>query len=186
MTSLAVLSDLILLTSFCFIIIPKWLLQHFASPKELSRLLSGDSLTNDVDIDDLRKHIKYFGGFHSSHKVILWLFDILKNDFTPEKRRQFLKFVTSVSSPPLLGFNSLNPPFSIRCVEVDEDNDHGDNFGSVVRGFLGIRTSSKISIRLPTASTCFNLLKLPNYSSKKVLKEKLTQAVMHNSGFELS
>ena len=62
-------------------IIPKWLLQSFASPRELSRLMSGDSLSMDIDVDDLRKNIKYFGGFHSSHKVINWLFDVLKNDF---------------------------------------------------------------------------------------------------------
>ena len=30
----------------------------------------------------------------------------------------FLKFVTSCSKPPLLGFENLEPPFSIRCVEV--------------------------------------------------------------------
>ena len=119
------------------------------------------------------------------HKIILWLFDILENRFSPQERRAFLKFVTSCASPPLLGFSSLNPPFSIRCVECDEDNDQGDNLASVVRGFLGIH-SKKMVTRLPTASTCFNLLKLPNYSSKKVLQEKLRQAIAHNTGFELS
>lgn len=40
--------------------------------------------------------------------------------------------------------------------------------------------------RLPTSSTCFNLLKLPNYSKKSSLKEKLRYAIRSNSGFELS
>ena len=44
----------------------------------------------------------------------------------------------------------------------------------------------KETSRLPTASTCFNLLKLPNFKSKKVLKEKLLYAIKSASGFEMS
>ncbi|VDO69112.1 unnamed protein product [Heligmosomoides polygyrus] len=33
----------------------------------------------------------------------------------------FLQFVTSCSRPPLLGLSYLEPPFSIRCVEVLDD-----------------------------------------------------------------
>lgn len=33
----------------------------------------------------------------------------------------FSQFVTSCSRPPLLGFAYLKPPFSIRCVEVSDD-----------------------------------------------------------------
>lgn len=35
--------------------------------------------------------------------------------------RLLLQFVTSCSRPPLLGFAYLKPPFSIRCVEVSDD-----------------------------------------------------------------
>lgn len=38
-----------------------------------------------------RKHTVYYGGFHGSHKVIIWLWDILASDFTPEERAMFLK-----------------------------------------------------------------------------------------------
>jgi len=31
------------------------------------------------------------------------------------------QFVTSCSKSPLLGFGHLEPPFSIRCVELTED-----------------------------------------------------------------
>ena len=173
--------------AFCdgfFEVIPQIYLANFG-PSELGRLMTGDSLCTDVDVEDLKKNTQYYGGFYGRHKVIVWLFDVLENRFSPEERRAFLKFVTSCASPPLLGFGSLTPPFSIRCVECDEENDQGDNLASVVRGFLGIH-SKKIATRLPTASTCFNLLKLPNYNSKKVLMEKLRQAIAHNTGFELS
>lgn len=55
--------------------------------------------------------------------------------FTEEQKRALLRFVTSCSRPPLLGFKELVPNFSIRDAGSDE-------------------------LRLPTASTCVNLLKV--------------------------
>ncbi|KAH1003133.1 ubiquitin-protein ligase E3B isoform X1 [Dendroctonus ponderosae] len=166
---------------FRSIVNPDWL-TLFSTP-ELQRLISGDNVP--LDLRDLRKHCQYYGGFHDSHRVIGWLWDILERDFSDEERRMFLKFVTSCSKPPLLGFAHLEPPFSIRCVEVGDDEDTGDTIGSVFRGFFTIRKKDPQN-RLPTSSTCFNLLKLPNYQKKGTLREKLRYAVSCNTGFELS
>ncbi|KAI1901003.1 hypothetical protein AGOR_G00055660 [Albula goreensis] len=166
---------------FRSIINPEWL--HMFSTPEVQRLVSGDNA--EIDLDDLKKHTVYYGGFHSSHRVIIWLWDILSNDFTADERAMFLKFVTSCSRPPLLGFAYLKPPFSIRCVEVSDDQDTGDTLGSVLRGFFTIRKKEPGG-RLPTSSTCFNLLKLPNYSKKSILRDKLRYAISMNTGFELS
>ncbi|KAJ6657253.1 hypothetical protein lerEdw1_002620 [Lerista edwardsae] len=86
--------------------------------------------------------------------------------------------------PPLLGFADLKPPFSIHCVEVLDDQETGDTLGRVLRGFFTTRKKEPRG-RLPTSSTCFNLLKLPNYSKKSVLREKLRYAISMNMGFEL-
>ena len=158
-----------------------WLKMFSAS--EFQRLISGD--TAPIDLVDLRKNTKYFGGFHNSHRVICWLWDILERDFSPEEHRLFLKFVTSCSKPPLLGFANLEPPFSIRCVEVSDDQDSGDTVGSVLRGFFAIRRSDPVD-RLPTSATCFNMLKLPNYQRRSTLREKLRYAIRSSTGFELS
>jgi len=77
----------------------------------------------------------------------------------------FLKFVTSCSKPPLLGFQHLNPQFTVQCVSAD-----GGDTPSVL-AFFGM--GRKETGRLPTSATCFNLLKLPNFKSKKILREKL-------------
>lgn len=159
----------------------EWL--HMFSASEFQRLISGD--TAPIDLQDLRRNTKYFGGFHNNHRVICWLWDILELDFTPEEHSLFLKFVTSCSKPPLLGFENLEPPFSIRCVEVSDDQDLGDTVGSVLRGFFAIRRSDPVD-RLPTSSTCFNLLKLPNYQRRSTLREKLRYAIRSSPGFELS
>lgn len=74
----------------------------------------------------------------------------------------------------------MEPQFSIRCVEVGDDDDtgefviikstlvkllcsnccliSGDTIGSVIRGFFTIRKREPL-LRLPSSSTCFNLLK---------------------------
>ncbi|KAL3194525.1 hypothetical protein MRX96_016159 [Rhipicephalus microplus] len=73
----------------------------------------------------------------------------------------FLKFVTSCSRPPLLGFKDLVPQFCIHSA--------GSEPG-----------------RLPTASTCMNLLKLPEIADEAQLREKLLYAIESGAGFELS
>ncbi|XP_032802934.2 ubiquitin-protein ligase E3B isoform X2 [Petromyzon marinus] len=166
---------------FKSLISPEWM-GMFSTP-EMQRLIAGD--TGEIDFEDLRKHTVYYGGFHNNHRVIIWLWDILTKEFTAQERAMFLKFVTSCSRPPLLGFAHLKPSFSIRCVEVADDQDTGDTLGSVLRGFFTIRKKEPAG-RLPTSSTCFNLLKLPNYSKKSVLRDKLRYAVSMNTGFELS
>lgn len=126
--------------------------------------------------------------------MINWFWDILQNEFSNEELGLLLKFVTSCSKPPLLGFTHLQPPFTIRCVEVGEDVDDGDTIGSLIRGFFAISSNLRIGTgrksdsitRLPTSSTCFNLLKLPNYQKKSTLREKLRYAINSNTGFELS
>lgn len=69
------------------IIIICYLLTHL--PIQLQRLISGD--TSPLDLKDLRKHTQYYGGFHDSHRVVGWLWDILLRDFTEEERTLFLK-----------------------------------------------------------------------------------------------
>jgi len=63
--------------------------------------------------------------------------------------------------------------------------DTGDTVGSVLKGFFNIRRRDPVG-RLPTSSTCFNLLKLPNYQKKSTLREKLRYSINSNTGFELS
>lgn len=54
-----------------------------------------------------------------------------------------------------------------------------------MRTFFRVRKKDPVD-RLPTSSTCFNLLKLPNYQRKDTLRDKLRYAISSNTGFELS
>jgi ubiquitin-protein ligase E3 C len=137
------------------------------SAKELQRLISGDDSIRGIDVSSLRRSIHYLGGYHESQPYIQDFWDILENDLTPEQQRKFLRFMTSCSRQPLLGFASLDPVPSIQQIRLLPEE------------------LSKNS-RLPTSQTCMNLLKLPNYQSKQLLKEKLLAAVEAGAGFELT
>ncbi|GLB43810.1 putative HECT-domain-containing protein [Lyophyllum shimeji] len=135
---------------------PKWI--RMFNQQEVQVLLGG--VNAPIDFDDLRAHTNY-GGLYDDHEETIVAFWNVVNTFDQEQRMALLRFVTSCSRPPLLGFKELAPHFSIRDSSSDQD-------------------------RLPTSSTCVNLLKLPRYKSEKVLREKLLQAINANAGFDLS
>eukprot|EP00736_Rhodelphis_marinus_P008671 Rmarinus@m.29763 len=163
--------------------VPRSLLRCF-SVAELRLIIAG--VDADFDLDDLRRHTVYYGGYHDNHQSIRWLWKTVR-EMESDDKRAFLKFVTSSSKPPLSGFGSLQPPFSVRCVQPDE-TEATEDAPSIMRslGTLMGMTPGIDTRRLPTSSTCFNLLKLPLYKSRSVLKERLLYAIRSGAGFELS
>ena len=55
----------------------------------------------------------FFWSFSSSvlGKVIKWLWQIVGKEFSEEEQGKFLKFCTSCSKPPILGFSALHPRY---------------------------------------------------------------------------
>lgn len=143
------------------IIKPSWL--SMFNQSELQTLVGGDS--SEIDVDDLRNNTIY-GGIYQigddglEHPTIQMFWRVMK-ELDDEERRKVLKYVTSTPRAPLLGFSQLNPRFSIRDAGSDEE-------------------------RLPSTSTCVNLLKLPRFSNPTTLKQKLIYAVNSGAGFDLS
>ncbi|CBJ29420.1 conserved unknown protein [Ectocarpus siliculosus] len=130
------------------------------NPQELQRLIGGEG-GRAIDVEDLKRNTLYAGGYHKTQPVMQWFWEAIES-FSPEEQGQFLKFVTSCSRPPLLGFERLNPPI---CLQRVPEGDEG---------------------RLPSSATCMNLLKLPQYEDRQTLREKLLYAISANAGFELT
>ena len=150
------------------------------SPLELSRLISGDDRTaGGFDVEDLRANCVFDGGYNATSRTVCLLWKVLKS-FSPEERGQFLQFVTGCPRPPLLGFRYMHP-HRFKIVKVAAES------GGVMAGLLA-RAGLKADVsRLPTASTCFNELKLPNYKTERQLRDKLTSALgASGDGFQLS
>lgn len=86
---------------------PEWI--NMFSVPELQQLISGES--SDIDLEDLklvflnlssfiymlknsfniRSNVVYQGGYHRTHPVIKWLWQILEQDFSREERALFLR-----------------------------------------------------------------------------------------------
>ena len=130
---------------------------------ELQTLVGGAS--TDINVSDLRANTQY-GGIYAigddgiEHPSVQMFWKVMESLDDVDKKK-VLKFVTSTPRAPLLGFGNLNPRFSIRDSGADQT-------------------------RLPSTSTCVNLLKLPVYRDEKVLKERLLYSVNAGAGFNLS
>lgn len=94
-------------------------------------------------------------------RTVGMFWDIVTHDFTPHQQRLLLKFATSLSRAPLLGFGFMNPPFNIVLLGGDID-------------------------RLPSAATCMCMLRLPQYPTREVMKDKLVKAIEGTNTFEMS
>ncbi|KAG2783999.1 E3 ubiquitin-protein ligase [Phytophthora cactorum] len=137
---------------------PRWL-QMFNEP-ELQVLISGKS--GKIDVDDLKANSRYAGGYYALDKRVAWLWQALSS-FTPSEQATFLRFTTSCQRAPSLGFASLTPQFCVQKIPIRSDDE-----------------------LLPSSSTCFNTLKLPTYSSYKVLRAKLLTSISSGAGFEMT
>ncbi|KAI8854456.1 hypothetical protein BC829DRAFT_359730, partial [Chytridium lagenaria] len=135
---------------------PRWL--RLFNQKELQIMLSGANLP--IDIEDMKRNITYGGDFHELHPTIVKFWSVVE-EFSEDDRVNLVRFITSCPRPPLLGFKELLPSLCIRCSGDDID-------------------------RLPTASTCVNLLKMPAYTSIESMRDKLLYAIQYGAGFELS
>ncbi|KAJ5187657.1 hypothetical protein N7449_010651 [Penicillium cf. viridicatum] len=143
------------------IIQPAWL--SMFNQSELQTLVSGDKA--DIDVEDLRRNTLYGGVYvigddNLEHPTIALFWQVM-HEMTNEERQKVIRFVTSTPRAPLLGFSHLRPNFSIRDSSEDQE-------------------------RLPSTSTCVNLLKLPRYSDADTLRSKLLYAVSSGAGFDLS
>ncbi|KMQ97583.1 ubiquitin-protein ligase e3c-like protein [Lasius niger] len=81
-------------------VVPLDWLQMFNN-KELQVLISGAQIP--VDVNDLKLHTNYTGGYASDHPTITAFWKVV-SEFNDQQKGQLLKFVTSCSRPPLLGF----------------------------------------------------------------------------------
>lgn len=139
-------------------VLPLELLEHF-NEAEFSLLVNGET---QIDVDDWERHTDFTGG---AIKFKDWFFRCVRS-FSNVERSALLNFVTGSGSLPAQGFSKL--------YSLVESKHFTITIGGEVES-------------LPTASTCFNLLKLPNYASYEVLRAKLLVAIRYGSqGFSFA
>lgn len=113
--------------------------------------------TPHLDFAELEKVCKYEGGYHADHRTIKSFWRVVKG-LNDEHKTKLLLFVTGSAKAPIGGLGKL--PFMVQRMGPDSN-------------------------MLPTASTCFNMLLLPDYSSEAKLKDRLVTAISECAGFGL-
>ena len=129
-------------------------------PVELLTLFTGEQLRDimcgnpEIDVELLLRVVEY-EGYSENDDVVSYLWDVLR-EMTTSERKLFLQFVWARNRLPLKEAD-FDAPFRIQkdTKAVKEGDDYP----------------------LPSASTCFFSLMLPEYPSKDVLKEKLLFAI---------
>ncbi|XP_013411636.1 ubiquitin-protein ligase E3A-like [Lingula anatina] len=111
--------------------------------------------SKDFDFHQLEGATDYDGGFNSGSRSVRNFWEVV-HEFSEEQKRQLLQFATGSDRVPVGGLSKLK---------------------------LIIARNGPDSDRLPTAHTCFNVLLLPDYSTKDKLKERLLKAITHAKGF---
>ena len=127
------------------------LIRIFNEP-ELCTLLTGRE--EGIVIQEWKAHTVFRGA--SSPESIEYFWQAVER-LTPSERTDLMKFVTGFSRPPVMGFESLQPNFTVEFTA-----DHLD--------------------LLPTSHTCFNLIVIPCYPNEEIFYEKLKLAVAGGAG----
>jgi E3 ubiquitin-protein ligase TRIP12 len=134
-------------------------------PEELELLFCGSNFTV-WDAKMLAECCHPDHGYTSESRSIKFLFEILSS-YNSEEQRMFLQFVTGSPRLPVGGFKSLSPPLTM-VRKTFEPTDSPDNY-------------------LPSVMTCVNYLKLPDYSTIEIMREKLRVAASEGQlSFHLS
>lgn len=139
------------------------------SEQELASIVVGASYTDDShwNMQHLASHIKAQHGYTAESRVFRDLLTFL-SELPPENRRDFLTFTTGAPTLPIGGFGGLKPPLTVVKKESPPAPLTPDNF-------------------MPSVMTCANYLKLPEYTSAEILKQKLNMAMREGqSAFLLS
>lgn len=151
-------------------VLPLSSLQIFTE-NELDYLFCG--VRNLWVAETLTDHIKFDHGYTAQSSPILNLLEIMV-EFTPTQQQAFLQFITGCPRLPPGGLGALNPKLTVVR----------KNFS----GATGDPNSEKtMDAELPSVMTCANYLKLPPYSSKEVMRDRLLYAITEGQGsFDLS
>ncbi|CAH1991222.1 unnamed protein product [Acanthoscelides obtectus] len=126
-------------------------------PEELELVFCGSPKEHQHgwDIKTLQECCRPDHGYTADSRAVKFLFDVLSS-YDVQERRMFVQFLTGSPRLPVGGFKSLSPPLTV-VRKTLEPNMNPDDF-------------------LPSVMTCVNYLKLPDYSSIEVMREKLRLA----------
>ena len=129
------------------------------SPEELDVLLNGSR--ERWEVATIVEYLKFDHGYTRSSRAVQNLLEIVC-EFDDATLATFLRFVTGSPRLPVGGLARLSPRLTI-VQKRPEDGVSPDAY-------------------LPSVMTCANYVKLPDYSTKAVMRERLLTAIHEGQG----
>ncbi|RVE72057.1 hypothetical protein OJAV_G00057880 [Oryzias javanicus] len=137
-------------------------------PEELQRLMVGQ---DNYDWEKLKQNTQYdlplsANGGHLAHfdthlqNPTMQMFWEVFDELTEDQKKDFLWFVTGSRKAPILGMDQIQMTARLKWIPTGSPDQH-----------------------LPESLTCHNILALPSYSSKEIMKDRLTQALIAERAF---
>jgi ubiquitin-protein ligase E3 A len=118
-----------------------------------------DILVSGTDVsnwNELKERARYIDGYTVDSLTVNWFWEVF-DDLTDDQKRLLLRFTTGSDRTPVSGLSDVR--LTLQRMGDPE--------------------------KLPVAHTCFNILSLPDYPSKSVLKRNLVIAIENAEGFGL-
>jgi HECT-domain (ubiquitin-transferase) len=132
-------------------------------PHTLKSIVEGEE---DFKVEELEQMATYANkDFGPQHQTVRWFWEVLK-EYEPELKKGFLKFMFGTDRIAAQSLRFVS--FSIESYSTSE------------------YPRPQAQEYLPTVSSCFGILRLPEYHSKELLKKKLTMALENCEGFGLA
>jgi other hect domain ubiquitin protein ligase E3 len=125
---------------------------------ELSAVLCGAEKDVEGPLfteDELRAHVTVGNGYSSDSLHVEMFVSIVGGELTRAQQHDFLEFLTGSPRLPLNGLAGLGRPITVAMKDME----------------------SKKELTLPSCNTCFLYLKLPPYSTRDIMKERLLFAI---------
>jgi hypothetical protein len=108
-----------------------------------------------ISVTQLRKFTRYEDGYSATHPTIVDFWAIVEK-YAQDDLKRLLEFVTASERVPVTGYESMS---------------------------FNIVWSGPDTHMLPTSSTCFGKLMLPEYAGRGKMEEKLGIAIQYSKGF---
>ncbi|KAI0464880.1 hypothetical protein LJB42_000093 [Komagataella kurtzmanii] len=129
------------------------------SASELVKLFGNSS--EDWSYENVMASVHADHGYSIESAAVQNLIQLM-SEFTKDEQRMFLQFLTGSPRLPIGGFKELKPQLTV-VRKTTEDGLLPDNY-------------------LPSVMTCANYLKLPNYTNKEIMRQRIMQAIKEGAG----
>lgn len=165
---------------------------HPPSDDENEIIIKHFSLLQEFDFNELEKATEYEGGYMEKSQIIIDFWNIV-HSLPLESKKKLLEFTTGTiffffwSNMSLFSNGNEQIKNSAKLIKIilkfEILGSDRVPVGGMSRLKLVIARNGSDSDRLPTSHTCYNVLLLPEYTTKEKLEERLLKAINYSKGF---